>query len=105
MIIEKLPLTKGEKVAEIVSGELTIGSVVGYVVLMSTGVISGVAVIMIVLSLIWYTAFTICSLFPQHTNIAMNPEKCSEKRLRSIRRGCIAANIIFVALMFATQLY
>lgn len=105
MIIEKLPLTNGEKVAEIISGVLTVGSVAGYVLLMSTGAISGVAVIMIVVSLILYTACTICSFFPQHTNIAMNPEKCSEKKLRLIRRGCITAKIILVALMFVTQLY
>ncbi len=101
MFDKKVVYTKGEKVAEIISGVVTVGAVGGYIALFALGKISGVSMILIVVSLILYTAFTLCSAFPGFTNIAMNPEKCTEKNLRSIRRGCIAAKIIFVGLMFA----
>lgn len=100
MPIEKLPYTKGEKFAEIAAVVIVACSVAGYVVLMSMGRTSGAAVIFIVVSLILYTALTLCSVFPQHTNVAMNPEKCSEKKLRMIRRCCIAAKIVLIALLF-----
>lgn len=101
MPIEKLNYSKGERFAEIASAVITAGSVAGYITLFALSKISGVFMILIVASLILYTAFTVCSVFPQHTNVAMNPEKCSEKQLHSIRWGCIIAKIVFVGLMFA----
>lgn len=101
MPIEKLSYTKGEKLAEIAAAVIAASSIAGYIVLMSMGRTSGAAVIHIVVSLILYTACTFCSVFPQHTNVAMNPEKCSEKKLRMIRHCCIAAKIVLIALLFA----
>ena len=101
MPIEKLIYTNGEKAAEITAAVITAGSVAGYIALFALGKTSGVSMILIVVSLILYTALTLCSAFPQHTNVAMNPEKCSEKKLRTIRRACIAAKIVLIGLMFA----
>ena len=101
MPIEKLNYSKGEKIAEIAVAVITAGAVAGYITLFALSKISGVFTILIVVSLILYTVFTVCSVFPQHTNVAANPEKCSEKQLRSIRWGCIIAKIVLVGLMFA----
>ncbi len=104
MFDKKVAYTGGEKTAEIISGVVTVGAVGGYIALFALGKTSGVAMILIVVSLILYTAFTLCSAFPGFTNIAMNPEKCTEKNLRTIRRGCISAKLILIGLMFAMEM-
>ncbi len=101
MPIEKLNYSKGEKLAEIASAVITAGSVAGYIALFALNKISGVFIILIVVSLTLYTAFTVCSVFPQRTDLAAKLEKCGEKQLHSIRRYCIAAKIILIGLMFA----
>lgn len=102
MMKEKLTYSKGEKIFEIAGAVITVGAAAGYAALMAAGKNSGSAVILLVVSLIIYTALTLCSAFPQHTNIANEPEKCSEKSLRLIRGSCIAAKIILIMLLFVT---
>ncbi len=97
---EKVNYTKGELTAEILAGIVTAGAVAGYIALFSLDKATGVAVILIVVSLILYVSLTLCSAFPQHTNVAMNPEKSSDKKLHTIRRGCIIAKIVVVGLLF-----
>lgn len=104
MIIEKLSYTNGEKVAEIISGIVTIGAVGGYITLFSLGKISGNTPILIVCSLILYAVLTFCSVCPQHANIFTHPEKQSEKKLRITRRVCVAIKIIFIGLIFAMEM-
>lgn len=97
MIIEKLSYTNGEKVAEIISGIVTIGAVGGYITLFSLGKISGNTPILIVCSLILYAVLTFCSVCPQHANIFTHPEKYSENTFRVTRRVCLALKIAFCA--------
>ncbi len=100
---EKLIYSKGEKFAEAASIIVAAGSVAGYIALLALDKTSGVTVIYIVVSLILYTALTLCSAFPQHTNVAMNPEKSSDKKLHIIRQCCIAAKIVVIGLLFAVE--
>ena len=101
MIIEKLSYTKGEKGAEIAAAAFAACSVAGYIVLMIFGKVSGVAIIMILSTLIIYAVCTLCSTMPQHTNVFTRPEKSSEKQLHYARRAFIIGKILFIAAMFA----
>ena len=100
MMKEKLNYSASERIFEIAGAVIAAGASVGYVMLAAAG--KGSSVILLVVSLIIYAALTLCSFFPQHTNIAYEPEKCTEKNLRLIRRGCIAAKIVLVTLLFVT---
>lgn len=97
MKIEKLTYTNGEKAAEIAGGVIAMGVIAGLLVMSISGRIDGENIIMAVGAGILYATLTLCSAFPQHTNIAMNPEKISEKNLRAIRRGCLIAKIVLCA--------
>lgn len=101
MPIEKLIYTKGEKFAEIAAAIIAACGVAGYVVLMALGRVSGVAIIMILSTLIIYAVCTLCSTMPQHTNVFTHPENCTEKQLRNARRAFIVGKIVFTAAMFA----
>ncbi len=93
--------TNGERFGEVSAAVVTAGTIAGYIALFALDKTSGAAVILILVSLILYAALTLCSAFPQHTNVALNSEKCSNKKLRVIRRCCIAAKIVVIGLMFA----
>ncbi len=95
-----LPLTKGEKIALIISEVLTGFYFVAYIVLMLTGVMGGIATIMLVLSVVMAGIFTLCTLYPQHTNLVSKPENYTEKQFHAIRKGCITACFLFPAIMF-----
>lgn len=100
MPIEKLTYTKGEKLAEIAAAVTAVCSIAGYIVLMGFGRVSGVAIIMILSTLIIYAVCTLCSTMPQHTNVFLHPEKCSKKQLHNARKGFIILKILFIAAMF-----
>ena len=100
MPIEKLIYSKGEKIAELAAAVVAEFSVAGYIVFMASGRASGVAIIMILVTLILYGVCTLCSTMPQHANVFTHPERCSEKQLRNARKGFIILKILFVAAMF-----
>lgn len=101
MPIEKLIYTKAERISEIAAAVIAACSVAGYVVLMALGKVSGVAIIGVLTTLILYGICTLCSTMPQHTNVFLHPEKCSEKQLHNARKGFIILKILFIAAMFA----
>ena len=101
MPIEKLIYTKAERIAEIAAAVIAVCSVAGYIVLMASGKVSGVAIIMILATLIVYAVCTLCSTMPQHTNVFTHPENCTEKQLRYARRGFIVGKIVFIIAMLA----
>lgn len=101
MPIEKLTYTKAEKFAEIAAAVIAAFSVAGYIVLMVSGKVSGVAIIGILTTLILYGVCTLCSTMPQHTNVFTHPENCTEKQLRYARRGFIIGKIVFIAALLA----
>lgn len=97
MKIEKLTYTKGEKAAEIAGGIIAMGGIAGLPTMTISGRIDGDNIIIALVVGILYATLTLCSAWPQHSNIAMNPEKLSEKNLRAIRRGCLIAKIVLCA--------
>lgn len=102
MPIEKLTYTKGEKFAEIAAAVIVACSVAGYVVLMALeNASAGVAILMILSTLLVYGVCTLCSTAPQHANVFIHPENCTEKQLRNARRGFIIGKIVFVIVMLA----
>ncbi len=101
MPIEKLKYSKGEKLAEIASAVITAGAVAEQIVAFNSGRISGSMILMILVIITFYTAFTFYSVFPQRTDLAAKLEKCSENQLHSIRWYCITAKAILIGLIFA----
>lgn len=97
MKIEKLTYTKGEKAAEIAGGIIAMSGIAGLLIMTISGRIDGDNIIIALVVGILYATLTLCSAWPQHSNIAMNPEKLSEKNLRAIRRGCLIAKIVVCA--------
>ncbi len=98
-------MTKGEKTALIISEVLTGIYFVAYIVLMLTGVISGIAIIMLVLTVAVSGIFTLCTVYPQYTNLVSKPENYTEKQFHAIRKGCIAACFLFPAIMFLISVF
>lgn len=97
---DKLSFTKDEKIAEIICAVLFAVLTVLYIVLIVVGYLSGEAIIMLVCNGILYTICTLCSVWPQGTNLVSKPENYSEKGLHRLRKGCIAAAYIFLAAIF-----
>lgn len=100
-IPDKVKYTNGEKTAEIITALLAIAFVATDIILFTAGTFGGDAVIMIVVTLIIHGAFSICSVYPQWTNILHDPEKATDKAFHSIRKGCITAKAIFATALFA----
>lgn len=96
-IPDKLKYTSGEKTAEAASLALAFAYAVLSIVMFALGALDGSVVIMVLVSLILCGAFTICSVYPQWTNIMYTPEKCTEKAFHRIRRNCIIAKLTFTA--------
>lgn len=97
MKIEKLTYTNGEKAAEIAGGIIAMSGIAGLLIMTISGRIDGDNIIIALVVGILYATLTLCSACPQYSNIAMNPEKISEKNLRAIRRGCLIAKIVVCA--------
>jgi hypothetical protein len=104
-IPDKLVYTKAEKTAEICAAAVAAVFTALYIILVCMGVYSGAAIIMAVATAILYGAFTVCSVYPQHTNLASNPETLTEDKLRSLRCQCIAAKILLTAAMFVLGVF
>lgn len=103
-IPDKLSYTKGELIAEIIVLSLVALLTAAYITLFAAGIFDGIVILMIVITLIIYGIFTVCSVYPQWSNIVNSPEKCSEKTFRRIRRNCIAAKLILTTAVFTIQI-
>lgn len=100
-IPDKLPYTKAEKVGEAVCGAAAAAMLAVVIILIITGFLTGAALIPLVVSLVVYGVFTLCSVYPQHTNLFNKPEKCTEEGFRSARKELIWAKLILVTALFA----
>lgn len=98
-MITKLEMTMGERIAEIISAVMTVGFFAAYIVMAAMGIMESGVVIMAVVTLILYGAFSICSFMPQWSNIMYKPETATPEKLHRIRKGCIAAKIILICAM------
>lgn len=100
MFSEEFTYTKGEKIAEVISGVLAVGFDGAYIALMILGKISGFGILFIIISSIIYGAFTLGSKAPQFTSNALVDKEITDAKIRSIRRGCIAAKIAVMCALF-----
>ncbi|MBP1543565.1 MAG: hypothetical protein J6A16_05680 [Oscillospiraceae bacterium] len=100
-IPDKIVFTKGEKIAEIICAVTFAAMIVTYIVLMAVGYLSGESILMMVSSGILYSICTVCSVWPQGTNLVSRPEYYSDKGFHRLRKGCIAAAFIFLIVVFA----
>ena len=103
-IPDNLIYTNGEKAAEIACAGLTEAFAGSMISMMSLGQTDGGNSILVVVMLVIYGTFTICSVFPQHTNIYNNPERITEASFRKTRCGLIIAKAILMAAVFVLSL-
>ena len=101
MVPDKIPFTRGEKIAEIICAVLFAVFTVTYIVHIAVSYLSGEAIIMMVCSGILYSVCTLCSVWPQGTNLVSRPENYSEEAFHKLRKGCIVAAYIFLVVVFA----
>ena len=104
VIPDKLTYTRSEKIAEIACAGTAAIFTSSMVTLMALGQTDGGNSILLVVLLIIYGLFTICSVFPQHTNLFDKPENISEASFRKARRGLIIAKTILMAAIFVLSL-
>lgn len=103
-IPDKLPYTRGEKIAEILCGVLAAGFAAAMITLMALGIADGANIIMLVSLLIIYGIFSLCSVYPQGSNLFSKPEKMSDKAFHTARRGCIISKAVLMAAIFILSL-
>ena len=101
---DKLSYTKGERLAEIFCGAFAACIAAAMVVMMVLGATDGGNIILLVVLLIINGVFSLCSVYPQHTNIFSKPERISEKGFRTTRRAFIIAKAVFTAALFVLSL-
>lgn len=104
VIPDKLTYTHGEKIAEIACAGTAAIFASSMISMMALGQTDGGNSILLVVLMIIYGLFTICSVFPQHTNLFDKPENISEASFRKARRGLIVAKIILMAAIFVLSL-
>ncbi len=104
MIPDKVEYTFGEKIAEAVGGALLAAYAAVMTALTALGVTGGGSVILLVVMLILYGIFSVCSAFPQFTNILSKPENASDRDFHRVRRGCIVSKLVLASAVFLLSL-
>ena len=104
VIPDKLTYTHGEKIAEIACAGEAATFASSMITLMALGQTDGGNSILLVVLMIIYGLFTMCSGFPQHTNLFNQPENISEASFRKARCGLIVAKTILMAAIFVLSL-
>ena len=84
---DKLSYTKGEKLAEIFCAAFAACIAAAMIVMTALQITDGGNIILLVVLLIINGVFSLCSVYPQHTNIFSKPERISEKGFRTTRRA------------------
>ena len=59
------------------------------IVLIAMGYLTGASIIMIVISGVMYTIWTLCSIYPQWTNLVTKPEDMSEEKLHNDEQSIV----------------
>ena len=100
MVPDKVAYTSGEKNAEIVGGVLLAVFAAVIVALMALGVSGGENIIMLVVMLVEYGIFSICSVYPQGSNVLKKPESATDRDFHKVRRGSIIAKYVLTSAVF-----
>lgn len=103
-IPDKLEYTKTEKAGEIACGIFAGAFTAAEIAMMVTGITEGGNIILLVVMLIIYGIFSVCGVYPQHTNLFNNPEKVSEENFHKVRAGCIIGKAVLTTALFLLSL-
>lgn len=101
---DKLEYTKAERAGETACGILAGAFSAAEVVMMALGAVDGGNIILLLVLLIIYGIFTLCSVYPQHTNLFNKPEKISEKAFHAVRRGLMIGKAALMTALFVLSL-
>lgn len=104
MVPDKVAYTSGEKTAEIVGGVLLAVFAAATVALMALGISGGENIIFLVVMLIEYGVFSICSVYPQGSNVLKNPESATDRDFHKVRQGSIIAKYVMTSAVFLLSL-
>ncbi|MGN1108080.1 MAG: hypothetical protein ACI4RK_01745 [Oscillospiraceae bacterium] len=103
-IPDKVRFSKGEKAAEILGGiMLAVYSAVS-ILMMALGTTGGENIILLVVMLVGYGIISICSTYPQGSNVISHPENATDKVFHRVRWGCIIAKYVISTVIFILSL-
>lgn len=100
-IPDKLPLTLGERIAEILFGVSAAAFAAIIITMLALGKLGSENVVTLVPFTIFCIATAGCSVFPQHTNVFSDPAKYSEKAFHMARRIILAVGWLICTTLFA----
>lgn len=103
-IPDKVGYTRGEKVAEIVGGIMLAVYSAVIILLMTLGITGGENIILLVVMLVGYGILSICSTYPQGSNVLSHPEKATDIVFHRVRWGCIIAKYVISTAVFLLSL-
>lgn len=96
---DKLPYTKSEKIADVLSTVFCIIIAVLQIILFAAGVFGSSAIFTSITTLLVCAAFSFVSLYPQHTNI-FQEKNTTEQMFRKLRKQGIASKVILAVILF-----
>lgn len=105
VIPDKLPYTKGEKIAEILSVIFCIISAAVQIMLFALGISGSGAIFTGIVTLVECAAFTFGSVYPQHTNLFEGKIKVTEQMFRSVRKQSIAIKFILSSVLLIIAIF
>lgn len=103
-IPDKVRFSKGEKAAEIVGGIMLAAYSAVIILLMILGITGGENIILLVVLLIGYGILSICSTYPQGSNVLSHPENATDMVFHRVRWGCIIAKYVLSTAIFILSL-
>ena len=103
-IPDKVRFSKGEKAAEIAGGIILAVYSVVIILLMILGITGGENIILLVVMLVVYGILSICSTYPQGSNVLSHPEKATDEVFHRVRWGCIIAKYVISTVIFFLSL-
>lgn len=105
VIPDKLPYTKGEKTAEILSVVFCVISAAVQFVLFGMGIFGSGAIFTGIVTLIECAAFTFGSVYPQHTNLFDGKIKVTEQMFRNVRKQSITVKFIISTVLLLIAVF
>ncbi len=99
-IPDKLPYTKNEKIADVLSVIFCITSAAAQIILYAAGIFGPSAIFTSITTLVIGAALTFVSMYPQHTNLFQGKTDITEQMLRKLRKQGIASKFILSAIIF-----
>lgn len=105
VIPDKLPYTKGEKTAEILSVIYCVAAAAVQIVLFASGILGSGALVTGIITLVEGAAFTFGSVYPQNTNLLEGKIKVTEQMLRNVRKYSIAVKFAISTILLLIAVF